>query len=201
MATAIDYDPHMSVLEARRRYFEANDFGEDGGYGARWVVLGYLGPLPIAFPNSKSRVRAVRYHDLHHLVTGYDTDLLGESEISAWELASGCKDMTAAWILNLLALPYGWWKDRERIERAFARGRRTNNLYGEAYDERLLATPLGELRGRLGLIQADDGALSTEERVHFRRMLRRGLLTQLALLTLLGGALALLVAVLWTLLA
>jgi len=30
-------------------------------------------------------------HDVHHLVTGYDTSFRGELELAAWELASpGC---------------------------------------------------------------------------------------------------------------
>ena len=55
MATATHYDPGMTVEAARQRYFDANGFGEDGGYGANWVVLGYLGPIPLGFPNSKAR--------------------------------------------------------------------------------------------------------------------------------------------------
>ena len=49
------------------------------------------------FPNTPSRKRAVRYHDLHHALTGYATDLTGEFEISAWEIGSGCADHVAAW--------------------------------------------------------------------------------------------------------
>src|SRR5690349_999095 len=86
--------------EALRRYFDDNGFGEDGGYGAAWVDF-MLGPIPFPFPNTDPRRRAVRYHDLHHIVTGYRTDFLGELEISAWEIGSGCRDFVAAWQLNL----------------------------------------------------------------------------------------------------
>src|SRR5262245_10722491 len=71
-----DYDAGSTLRQPRARYFEENDFGEDGGYNARWVKL-KLGPFPYAIPNTKGRVRAVRYHDLHHIMTGYRTDWIG----------------------------------------------------------------------------------------------------------------------------
>ncbi len=191
MATATEYDPGMTVEAARRRYFDANGFGEDGGYAATWVVVGSFGPIPLAFPNSKARVRAVRYHDLHHLVTGYDTDMLGEAEIAAWELASGCAEMRAAWILNSLALPYGWRRAPDRVERAFARGLRSRNLYREAFDERLLATSLGELRERLGVEGVTDAPMTPAERAQWRATLWRSRLTQAAAAAALVGGLVL----------
>ena len=94
-----------SVREARARYFAANGFDERG-YEDRWVRL-QAGPLPIVFPNTRARVRAIRAHDVHHVVTGYATTWTGEAEIGAWEIASGCADQWAAWMLNLMALPIG----------------------------------------------------------------------------------------------
>ena len=75
------YDNAMSVRDARDKYFADNGFG-DGGYHDRWVRF-KIGPLPVAIPNTASRKRAVRLHDLHHVATGYDTDLRGEAEIEA----------------------------------------------------------------------------------------------------------------------
>src|SRR5262249_54266001 len=100
------YDPSLTLRAARAAFFEANGFGADGGYSAKWVDF-KLGPIPMAFPNTASRVRAVRYHDLHHVLTGYATDLRGEFEISAWELGAGCKDFWMAWQLNLAGLAGG----------------------------------------------------------------------------------------------
>ena len=102
------YADSLSLHDARRVYFDANAFGADGGYAKRWVKV-KLGPVPIWFPNSAGRVRAVRYHDLHHVVTGYATSWTGEGEIGAWEIASGCRDMIAAWVLNLYAMWIGLW--------------------------------------------------------------------------------------------
>jgi len=145
------YDDALSLRDARGRYFADNAFGDDGGYGKKWVKL-QLGPLPFAFPNSAARVRAVKYHDLHHVVTGYDTDLVGEAEIGAWEIASGCAGFAAAWILNLYAMALGFLSGRPgAVWRAFLRGRHTKNLYRDEYCEALLDARLGAVRARLGL--------------------------------------------------
>jgi hypothetical protein len=144
------YPDTLSLRDARRRYFDANGFGEDGGYAKRWVEV-KLGPAVFWFPNTQGRVRAVRYHDLHHVATGYDTDLAGEGEIGAWEIASGCRGFFAAWWLNLVAMCFGLFLAPGRIFRAFVRGRHSRNLYGERFDEDLLARPVADVRARLGL--------------------------------------------------
>ena len=71
----------------------------------------------------------MRIHDLHHVVTGYQTDLRGEAEIGAWELASGCLRWPAATILNLFALAMGLVIAPHRMARAWSLGRHTQNLY------------------------------------------------------------------------
>lgn len=138
-----------SIREARARYFARNGFDESG-YEDRWVKL-KAGPIPIVFPNTAARVRSVRVHDVHHVVTGYDTTWTGEAEIGAWEIASSCGDHYAAWILNLLALPIGLAIAPRATFRAFARGRRSANLYRRTVDDALLATRVGALRRALRL--------------------------------------------------
>jgi hypothetical protein len=90
-------------------------------------------------------VRAVRYHDLHHVLTGYDTNAIGEFEIAAWELGAGCKGFVAAWQLNLGGLFAGLLSAPRRTVRAFFRGRRSESLYGRPFEE-LLDREVGELR-------------------------------------------------------
>lgn len=147
------YADASTLRDARRVYFDANGFGADGGYAKRWVKV-KMGPVPFWFPNSEGRVRAVRYHDLHHVATGYDTDLTGEGEIAAWEIASSCRDHYAAWWLNLLAMAIGCAIAPARVFCAFVRGRHTRNLYAEPFDDALLASSVGALRARLGLAGA-----------------------------------------------
>jgi hypothetical protein len=143
------YDDALGVRAARARYFESNGFG-DGGYDAKWVKLA-LGPVPFAIPNSAARVRAVRLHDLHHVATEYDTSVLGEAEIGAWEIGGSCHGFVAAWILNLYAMVLGFWIDPGAVYRAFVRGRHTRNLYAGVWDEALLDQRVGELREQLRL--------------------------------------------------
>ena len=94
----------------------------------------------------------MKLHDLHHIVTNYDTSWTGESEIAAWELASGCRRHWVAWGLNLGALAIGLVIAPRRTWRAFVRGRRSGNLYGSAsFDEALLDRTVGELRRQVGI--------------------------------------------------
>lgn len=140
------YPETMTMREARRRYFEANGFGAMGGYDDPWVDF-KLGPIPMPFPNTKGRVRAVGYHDVHHVLTGYATDIIGEFEISAWEIAAGCKGFGAAWVLNLSGMGGGLVRAPRRVFRAFMRGRRQKTAYGEEL-EALLESTVGEARQR-----------------------------------------------------
>ncbi len=117
----------------------------------RWVVLRIAGLPMLAFPNTSQRVRSVRLHDLHHVLTGYDTSWTGEGEIGAWELASGCADHWAAWTLNSVAALIGLAIAPRRVLAAFRRGRRQRNLYAEEWRDELLEETVGGARARLGI--------------------------------------------------
>jgi len=143
-------DPGDTLAHARDEYFRVNNFGPNGGYDDAWVDF-KLGPIPMPFPNTPARKRAVRFHDLHHALTGYATDLVGEFEISAWEIASGCADHVAAWQLNLSGMAGGLFVAPHRTWRAWVRGRQSRNLYRATYDDALLSRRVGELRHELAL--------------------------------------------------
>jgi len=154
------YAPHLSLAEARALYFERS--GLDPEYDVPWVKL-RAGPVPLAFPNTPGRIRAVKLHDLHHVLCGYDTSWTGEAEIAAWELASGCHGFPAAWVLNFAAFAIGLAIAPARTWRAFARGRRSRNLYRTegALRDALLGETVGAMRERLGLsgdVHHPDGA-------------------------------------------
>ncbi len=144
------YADEMTLRDARTRYFEANGFGTDGGYGKKWEII-KVGPLPIPIRNLPARVAAIRFHDLHHIVTGYDTNLVGEAEIGAWEIASGCADKWFAWGINLQAMLLGLAVGPAASFAAFVRGRHSKSLYAETYDEALLQQTVGETKRRLAL--------------------------------------------------
>jgi hypothetical protein len=143
MATPVTQE--TTLRDALAVYFDENGFGADGGYTSSWVDF-KLGPIPFPFPNTAARKRAVRYHDLHHVVTGYRTDFFGELEISAWEIGSGCRDFVAAWQLNLSGLAGGVFFRPRRTFEAFVRGRESENFYGRVYDEALLQTTVSRAK-------------------------------------------------------
>jgi len=134
-----------TVRKAREKYFTENNFGEDGGYGRKWVPLKF-GMFTLMLYNSRARRRAVPLHDLHHIATGYPTSPKGEAQIAIWELSAGTHDMWFAFFINLPALMYGfvlWPKDSLA---AWRRGRRSHSLYCREFDEGLLELTVHELR-------------------------------------------------------
>jgi hypothetical protein len=175
----VQYPEDLSLRDARRIYFEANRFGDDGGYGDKWVDF-KLGKVPFPIPNSPSRVRAVRFHDLHHVLTGYDTNTIGEFEISAWEIAAGCKTFAAAWALNLSGMVAGALVAPRRTFRAFVRGRRGRTLYGEPF-EPLLEMTVGEAREKY-LGQEGEPAPRIADALRFGLGLVAGLIVSLGML-------------------
>jgi hypothetical protein len=143
------YNADSDLRAARERYFEINNF-EGGGYEEGWVKM-KAGPVPIWFPNTVARVKAVKFHDLHHVLTEYPTTWRGEAEIGAWEVATGCAAHYQAWLLNLLAFAIGLAINPRGVYRAFVRGRHTRNLYRTNFSDELLARTVGDMRRELDL--------------------------------------------------
>lgn len=146
------YSPEATLRAARERYFEINHF-EGGGYEEAWVKM-RAGPVPIWFPNTVARVKAVRFHDIHHVLTEYPTTWRGEAEIGAWEVSTGCAAHYQAWLLNLLAFAIGLAINPRGVYRAFMRGRRSRNLYRTTFSDELLARKVGDVRRELDLDSA-----------------------------------------------
>jgi hypothetical protein len=140
----------MTLGAARADYYRVNGFGDDGGDSLEWVPVKVLG-ITLRIPNTDGRRRAVKIHDLHHVVTGFSTDLRGEAEIGAWELASNCLSSRAATVLNLGALSVGLVMAPGRMARAWSLGRHTRNLYREDGVDHLLPRKVGEVQAELGL--------------------------------------------------
>lgn len=144
------YDETLTLLDARERFFADNGYGDDGGYGERWVKL-KVGPVPFAIPNTASRKRAVPLHDLHHILTGYGTDWRGEFQIAAWELGAGCGSYSFAWHINLQSLVTGLLVCPRLTTRAFRRGLRCRSLYTCAERERLFTSTIADARRALSI--------------------------------------------------
>jgi hypothetical protein len=140
----------MNVRDARAEYFARNGFTE-ASYRDRFTQIP-LGPISLPMWNPPSRQRAVAFHDLHHVATGYATTWRGEAEIGAWEIAASCGELAAAWLYDAAAMAFGVAVCPRRTFRAFVRGRRARSLYtgNRAVDE-LLDLDVDELRAMLEL--------------------------------------------------
>jgi len=180
------YAADSSMRRARAQYFADNAFGDNGGYDDAWVTF-KLGPLPLTIPNTEGRKRAVAYHDLHHIVTGYATDYSGEFEISAWEIGAGCGRFAAAWIINLGGVTGGAAFAPRRAFAAFCLGRRTRTLYGREI-ESLLEQTVAETRAQCGLAPPPDATSRASDVALFTLAAACGLATGMVMLV--GGVIA-----------
>jgi hypothetical protein len=119
----------MTLQEELRSFYKKSGFGEVVGARSLTVPV-YTGCMLVPLPNVETRRRFLKYHDLHHLLTGYSVGRIGEGEVSAWELGTG-----SAWVspmlgvMNLIALSTGLVLEPARMWRAFRRGCESRNLY------------------------------------------------------------------------
>ena len=187
--TVTEYRDEEPLRDARARYFADNGFGDDGGYGARFAKI-ELGPIPIWIPNTAARVKALHYHDLHHVVTGYATDLAGEAEIGAWEIASGCRDKLVAWFLNMQAMTIGMFITPRRVFAAFVRGRHSDNLYPLTYHDALLDETVADMRERLRLAGDAPSATPRERRAFLGWATLSAIVALLSVGVVIGGVVA-----------
>lgn len=132
-----------TVREARDRYFAENGLDESS-YGApRFPV--YVGRRAVWLPNPGF----LPYHDLHHVATGFGTGLVGEAEISAYELRAGCRS-PLIYLLCVGSIAGALFVAPRRVIRAWSRARGTRTLYFTALAyETLLGMSVRELRQHL----------------------------------------------------
>lgn len=139
------------------QFYIDNNLPPDGGQSCSSVKIELTKKISFYFPNFDERRRAVIKHDIHHLVTGYKTNITGESEISAWEIGSNCKTYWAAFLIDtsglMIGLPFNFWG----VLKAFAKGRKTKNLYHDTISmEESLDMPIEELKIHLGLTDSPE---------------------------------------------
>jgi hypothetical protein len=134
-----------TVRAGRDRYLAENSFTLDG-YRAPLYGLA-LGKWTIRLPNPG----LLPWHDLHHVATGYGTGLIGEAEISAFELRAGCRGVLV-FILCIGAIGLAMFIAPHRILMAWKLARGKHTLYRTKipYDE-LLDMSIEELRQHLGI--------------------------------------------------
>lgn len=156
--------PALSAREGRDAYLRENGFTVES-YDEKHAKLSFFS-ISFTVPNPAGRRKAVRVHDLHHVVTGYGTDLVGEAEISAWELRRGFGRLS--WYtrgLVLSAVAIGLVLAPRRTLRAWRRAPGSFSLfYDEKKYEELLEMSVGELRALLGV--PEHGVAQEPRRLH-----------------------------------
>jgi hypothetical protein len=131
-------------------FYKQYELGEDGGQSSPYVRIGLTKKLVLYCPNFDIRREAVFKHDVHHIVTGYTSTLKGETEIGAWEIASGCRRYWIAFVLDMSAVMMGTLFNPIGVYKAFVKGRRTRNLYTDTYtDEQLMDMPVRDIKRSL----------------------------------------------------
>jgi hypothetical protein len=122
----------MTLQDELAAFYERSGFGQVVGARPLTVPV-YTGCMLVPLPNIETRWRFLKYHDLHHLVTGYSVGRVGEGEISAWELGTGSAFVSPTLgVMNLIALSTGLVLEPKRMWRAFRRGCKSHNLYPAA---------------------------------------------------------------------
>jgi hypothetical protein len=138
----------LTLREARARFFAESGFPPDGGYEISWWSIRF-GKLKIYLPNFRWRRRAVIYHDLHHVLTGYRCSPMGEMQIAAWEFAAGSFPNRFATLFCLPLVIVGAMVSPNATFAAFLQGRNSSTLYSVAITDDLLETPIDTLRQKL----------------------------------------------------
>jgi hypothetical protein len=122
----------MTLHDELVAFYAKSGFGEVIGARPLTVPV-YTGCMLVPLPNIETRRRFLKYHDLHHLVTGYSVGRIGEGEVSAWELGTGSAFISPILgAMNLIALSTGLFLEPKRMWRAFRRGCASQNLYSAA---------------------------------------------------------------------
>lgn len=140
-----------TVRRGRDSYLAENGFSV-AGYESDWTPASLLG-VRFRVPNTRRHRRAIMWHDLHHVLTGYGTDLAGEAEVSAWECRGGLRPagLYTGGIVVGLALA-GLLIAPRRTLAAWRAGPVGGSLFQEPFRyEDALGQEIGSLRQRLGL--------------------------------------------------
>jgi hypothetical protein len=158
------YPREWNVKQGRDEYLRENG----------WTLEAYDAPvteasvfrIPLRIPNTPQHRWGIMLHDLHHVATGYGTDLAGEAEISAWELRRGLRGLggyvgslvVAGFVGGLLVAP-------RRTMRAWRRGPGRESLFQTRLTyEALLGLSVGKLRELLGV--PSGGVAQGPQRLH-----------------------------------
>ena len=157
--------PSMRVRDALHHYLAENGFTVEA-YDAPRTDASFLG-VQFSVPNTPGHRVGIMLHDLHHVATGFGTDLVGEGEVSAWEIRGGLRGLDAyvsslvitGTMVGLARAP----RRTLRAAKAIAGPRRSLFAVATPY-ETLLDMTVGDLRALLGAPR--EGVATTPRRLH-----------------------------------
>ena len=151
------YPTDKTISELLPQFYARYNLSNDGGQSKDRVRLEFGKHFSFYIPNWDARRRGVLMHDAHHIITSYPSEIIGETEIGAWEVSSGCKHFWAGWLLNMQSFSLGIWINPLGIFKAFVRGRRSKNLYDFNLSEvEILQMTVGELQHKLHLPSCEE---------------------------------------------
>ncbi len=141
-----------TVAEGLAAFFAENGY-DAAQYELDRTPAKLLG-VRFSVPNPPQHRWAIIRHDLHHVATGYGTDLAGEAQLGAWELRRGvgvlgvyvASIVTSAALSGVVVAPrrtLAAWRGSGRHPSLF-------HLRGREYDD-LLRLTIGELRALLAI--------------------------------------------------
>ena len=148
------YDADGTVREALEVYFHAHGLG-NGGYDQPYHFIKLWGFVPLILPNPPARKKALRRHDLNHVLGGFNArGGEGEVDIAAFEIGArgGCGSYWVAWAINIFFFALGVVIRPGHLFRAFVRSRRARNAYSlEVVEGAFLDQKLAKVRDELGI--------------------------------------------------
>ena len=137
-----------TVRRGLDRYLFENGFTR-AAYDALWTRANVFG-LRLRVPNTRAHRWALMRHDLHHVATGFGTDMAGEGEVSAWEAAAGLPHigLYTQGLVRSLAL-WGLLSEPTRTRAAWRASGGRNLFLDEIPYDHALAMTVGALRQAL----------------------------------------------------
>lgn len=113
----------------------------------RWFMV-KIGRFALPVYSFAWRKRAVRTHDIHHILTGFPLTPAGEIQIATWELTAGISPHWIAAMVNLPTILLGLLFLPRRTFAAFLLGRHSTTLYRSELSEALMERRVSDLRKR-----------------------------------------------------
>ena len=92
------------------------------------------------------RRKAIAHHDLHHIVTGYPSTLIGEMQVATWEFAAGRYPNIFATLFCLPLVAVGVAIVPKKVWRAFVNGWHSRSLFSTPVTSELLSMKFMDLR-------------------------------------------------------